>query len=162
MADGNPEKRKKRHSSKRPVESIVTGAAITAVFGFLYMTHPTQWFWIFPAVFGGVLPMFEGVRRLATSRRDRESLSQERETEAERVILKAAQEMNGRVTPAAVALRSSLTIKEAQGALEQLAREGHASMNVTSEGVIEFQFPSFLPPLGDGRAEVPVERKPTP
>jgi len=159
MAETGPEKEKRSSKRKKPMETVVTGLVIAVVFGFLYAANPKDWWWIFPAVFGGVLPMIGGIRRLATAKLDRQNVSKEMEAEREREALKAARDLNGRVTAAALVLRTDLSIKEAQTALEDLAREGQASMNVTSQGVIEFLFPSFLPPLESDRPGVPVERK---
>jgi hypothetical protein len=134
-----------RHKS--PVESIIAGSAFTVVFGFLFVTRQHEWWWIFPAVFAGVLPLLEGLRRAAFGTRGKKDSEIQKEADAEKQILRAAHEANGRLTASIAALKTNLTIKEAQGILERMTREGHAVMNVTNEGLVVFEFPEFLPRL---------------
>lgn len=129
--------------NRTPVESIVVGGVFTAVFGaLLFMGH--SWFWVFPMMAVGVFPMIEGVRRLATYRQEIAGTSHQREAETERQILRAARDSKGRLTATTAALQTKLTIKEAQDALEKMTREGHAVMNVTDNGVVEFEFPELV------------------
>jgi len=48
------------------------------------------------------------------------------------------------VTPALVVLGSELTIEEAERALDALARKGYASMRVSDDGRVEYEFAEFL------------------
>jgi hypothetical protein len=129
------------------VESIVFGGGCTLVFGWLLLTRSGsgEWWWVFPAVFGGVLPLIEGVRRTLTKDRTEQSAVPIAETEAEKQILRAAQALQGKITAPLAALNTILTIKQAQEILERMTKEGYAVMNVTNEGIIEFEFPGFLP-----------------
>jgi hypothetical protein len=140
-----------------PVESILAGSAFTLVFGALFLFQRAEWWWLFPMVFAGVLPIVEGIRRLVSGRKDAASSSAEKETDAERRILQAAHDKNGTLTAAVAALATGLPIKSAQEMLERLVKEGHAVMNVTNSGVIEFQFPEFLPPM-ESRLEGEIKR----
>ena len=65
--------------------------------------------------------------------------------EAEKQILRAAQALQGKITTSLAALNTTLSMKQAQEILERMTKEGHAVMNVTGEGIIEFEFPEFLP-----------------
>jgi hypothetical protein len=134
-----------RHKS--PVESIIAGSAFTVVFGALLVTRQHEWWWMFPMVFAGVVPLLEGLRRAFFGRSGAKSASLEKEADAEKQILRAAHEANGRLTASIAALKTNLTIKEAQGILERMTKEGHAVMNVTNDGLVEFEFPGFLPRL---------------
>jgi hypothetical protein len=133
--------------NRTPIESIIFGSACTLVFGGLLLTRAGsgEWWWAFPMMFAGVMPLLGGLARLLTKPREAKTTAQQKEMEAEKQILRAAEEQKGRITPAKAALRTSLTIKEAQGLLERMAKEGHAVMNVTRDGLIEFEFPEFLP-----------------
>ncbi len=42
-----------------------------------------------------------------------------------------------------VALKTELSIEEAQGLLEQMARKGYAVMHLRDNGRIEYEFPQF-------------------
>ncbi len=131
---------------RTPIESIIAGSVFTLIFGGLLISKG-EWFWAFPMAVAGVFPAVEGIRRLVTGTRDRKLSSLEREAETEKQILRIAREQNGKVTASLAALGTNLTIKEAEGVLERMAREGHAVMNVTSDGRLVFEFPEFLPQL---------------
>lgn len=89
--------------------------------------------------------MIDGIRRLVTQKRDAVGQSRDRESGAEKQILRMAREKNGRLTAASAAPETSLTMKEAEELLTRMAKEGHALMRVLDNGVIEFEFPEFLP-----------------
>ncbi len=129
------------------MQSIVAGAALTAVFGYLLLTRSGtgEWWWVFPAVFGGVLPLVDGVRRALTRRSAPPRPNAPVPEDPEKQVLRAAQSLQGRITTNLAALNTTLSVKQAQEILERMAKEGHAVMNVTSEGLIEFEFPEFLP-----------------
>jgi hypothetical protein len=125
--------------------ALTTGLVLAAAFGlawYLTRSHPWAWLWLFPIVFAGLLPAISGVRRLRRERPE-EGPPRLEAAEAERRILLAARDARGVVTPALVALKTGLSIEEAQGLLEQMARKGHAVMHVRESGRIEFEFPEF-------------------
>jgi hypothetical protein len=127
--------------------SLTTGLVLTAAFclaWYLTRGHPLAWLWLFPIVFAGLLPAISGIRRLGQERSGRlEGRARPTAVEAERQVLLAARDARGLVTPALVALKTGLSIEEAQGLLEQMARKGHAVMHVRENGRIEFEFPEF-------------------
>ena len=125
--------------------ALTTGLVLAAAFGlawFLTRSHPLAWLWLFPLVFAGVLPAISGIRRLGRAHTEG-GPARLTAAEAERRILLAAREARGLITPALVALRTELSIEEAQGLLEQMARKGYAVMHVREDGRIEFEFPEF-------------------
>ena len=137
---------RRNRRNRTPIESIVAGGAFTVVFGTLLVVRGgSEWWWLFPTMFAGVLPMVEGVRRLISGKREGRDALMEREADVEKQILRAAQEAKGKLTAATAALNTSLSLKEAQSLLEKMTKEGHAVMNVTREGTLEFEFPEFLP-----------------
>lgn len=142
---------RRRHNRRRsPVESIIAGAVFAIVFGVLWFTTK-EWWWVFPMAFAGVMPLIEGVRRALSRRGETRAGSQTRESDVEKEILRAARDSGGRLTAATAALSTSLSMAEAQAMLEQMTRQGHAVMRVTNEGIIEFEFPEFLPRSDTGR-----------
>jgi len=125
--------------------ALTTGLVLAAAFGlawYLTRSHPWAWLWLFPIVFAGLLPAISGIRRLGRDRSEEGPLRLAA-AEAERRILLAAREAQGVITPALVALKTGLSIQEAQGMLEQMASKGHAVMHVRENGRIEFEFPEF-------------------
>lgn len=139
---------RREQRKKGPVESIVFGAVFAGVFGTLFFANggfDGSWWWIFPAVFAGVLPLLDGVRRLVFGKKEKQVESQGLEDNQEKQILQAAYENKGRLTASKAALHTSLPIRAAQKILERMVKEGHAAMNVTSSGTIEYEFPDFLP-----------------
>ncbi len=62
----------------------------------------------------------------------------------ETTILKLARQFKGRLTPLELAAHSSLSLEEADQALEDIVRRGYADMTVTDAGNIVYEFPGFL------------------
>jgi hypothetical protein len=55
-----------------------------------------------------------------------------------------AEQNAGRLTPAILALRASITVEQAEAELQRLAARGICSPEVNDEGRIEYHFPDFL------------------
>jgi hypothetical protein len=144
--DETRERRPRRYKS--PWSSFITGIVFAGAFGTFWFFNQSAWWLIFPIIFLGVLPMVNGLRRVLStpSRRRMEKKSAEQlETELEQHILQAAHDQGGRLTAAGAALRASIPVKEAARVLERMAKEGHAVMNITGSGAIEYEFTDFLP-----------------
>ncbi len=139
-------RRRSRDRRRTPFESIIAGAAFVAVFGVLFVLRRGEWWWIFPMVFAGVLPILEGIRRIFSRKKEAAESTADKATDTEHRLLQAAHDGAGRLTAASAALSTGLPLKSTQEMLERLVKEGHAVMNVLDSGVIEFQFPEFLPP----------------
>ncbi|MGO8692806.1 MAG: hypothetical protein ACLQMF_03945 [Rectinemataceae bacterium] len=144
--DGShPEWRGRRRS---PFERMIGGLAVGLGFGALAVFHP-QFAWAgFVAIFAGFLPFVSGLRGLAAERRAapprRKLGTAERNAEAERSVLRVAQEHGGRVTPALVAVDSDLSLEEAERILQSMVVKSHASMQVRDDGRIEYEFREFM------------------
>lgn len=66
------------------------------------------------------------------------------EKKLEDTILRLARKFQGNLTPLELAANSSLSLDEADKALENFVRKGYANMKVTDEGTIIYEFPGFL------------------
>ncbi|TVR05967.1 MAG: hypothetical protein EA403_01285 [Spirochaetaceae bacterium] len=133
-----------KHSSSG-WDSVITGFVIASVFGFIYL-RSGSWVWLFPAMFGGVLPMLEGIRRVLAEQRRRPSprvAEKQRTEEMEREILRLARDRGGVLTPGLVALETSLSISDAERVLDGMASRGYAGMEVRDNGRIEYEFAEF-------------------
>jgi hypothetical protein len=138
--------RSPRQLSRSAHSSITTGLVFTAGFGIAWAVTGL-WFLVFPMVFAGVLPLVRGLLRLPASR-DREKHTELSRTVArEKQVLQAARDERGIITPTVVALKTDLSIHDAEQMLEDMARKGHALMRVTESGRVEYEFPEFLPRL---------------
>ncbi len=126
----------------RATETFLSGLVFTAGFG-VAMGLTGYWWLIFPLMFLGVAPLVKGAQGLAVRWRRQRIAPEERETLAEKEILRIAQEEGGRVTPALVALKTRLSAEKAEEILQRLVKNNHANMDVTSEGRIEYEFPEF-------------------
>ncbi len=133
-----------RSGRKKSVEaSLFSGLAFSVAFGVVwYVTKQT--FWVFPLVFAGVLPMIKGLRYFIEKRSETPKTELDTEVRAEKEILRIAREKGGRVTPTMIALESYLSIEMAEKILENIAKKGYATMQVTEDGRIEYEFPEFL------------------
>lgn len=124
---------------------MIGGLAIAVIFGVLWATNvfgPDAWWPIFPFMFAGVLPFARGLQRVIADRRNRLTPA-EQEARDEKNILMAARDSGGVVTPAIVALRSSLSAERAEALLHKMVTRGYASMEVTDRGNVEYHFPEF-------------------
>ena len=140
---------------KGPVEALLTGIVLTLAFGVVFLLNRHQWFWIFPLVFAGILPTLEGLRRILRERKPPRIEAEEKSDREEKEILRLARDEGGTVTPALAALKTSLNTERAERVLQNLVKKGFASMNVTEEGRVLFEFPEFRKGLQDegGREE---------
>lgn len=130
-------------------DDFFSGLIMAAIFGFLYFSG-RGFFWIFPFAFLGVIPAIQGLRRMRNSvpqikqkREEEDKLSQ---AAKEKKILSVAAAEGGKVTPAIIALKTTLSIEEAEKILSSLTSRGYATMEINSAGRIEYHFPEFLPP----------------
>jgi hypothetical protein len=134
-------KRLNRRKSKG-TESLLTGLALAAGFGIAWAL--TGWWWfVFPTVFAGIMPAISGLQTLITARSEERIAPQTKAAKSEKEILRVAKEEGGRITPAMVALKTSLTTQEAETILQEMAKRNYAAMHVTNEGRVEYEFPEF-------------------
>ena len=140
--------RKERKQVKQAEGELASGLVFSAVFGALLLFHG-GWFWWFPLAFAGALPAVKGflsLRRLRTAARLHAPAPPDPQTQ----VLRIARRQRGRVTPALIAVDSSLSVAEAERTLDEMVRGGHASMTVAEDGRVEYEFREFLlPPPGD-------------
>ncbi len=129
-------------------DEFISGLSMIAVFSALWI-FVGGGFWIFPLIFAGILPCVRGGVRFFTDLRlkaeGRRELPEPKEGKIERAILTTAKEGNGRVTPAIISLNTTITLENAEKALEEMVRRGYASMDVRDSGTVEYVFPEFLP-----------------
>lgn len=121
---------------------------MTLAFGAIWIFFGSN-FWILPLVFAGLIPSIRGGVRLFTNRslprRKSRTLADNRTETLERLVLTAAKNERGRVTPAKVTLNSDISLEKAQQILEDLVKRGYAGMEVRDNGTVEYVFPEFMP-----------------
>ena len=141
---GDDAGRKKQRSAKKAESRLAGGVACTFVFGGLWVITGA-WFWLFPLAFVGLAPTIEGLLAL---RRVRSTSASElpKAPDPEHEVLRIARAQGGRITASVVAVESSLSLAEAEEALDGMARRGHATIAVTDDGRVEYEFREFLPP----------------
>ena len=98
----------------------------------------------FPFVLGAAACLGLGISRFA---RQRHALP---ESGGERELLSALRENGGSITPAEAAMETSLTVKEADRMLSQLASEGHLLVE-SREGSLFYALPRRSSPQLEGR-----------
>ncbi|HUW40453.1 MAG TPA: hypothetical protein VMV90_05545 [Rectinemataceae bacterium] len=127
---------------------MISGLAVGLGFGALAILRPDFAWAGFVAIFAGLLPFVSGLRGLVAERAaapPRRKLGPaERKAEAERSVLRVAQERGGRVTPALIAIGSELSLEEAERVLQSMVAKGHALMQVREDGRIEYEFREFM------------------
>jgi hypothetical protein len=127
-------------------EEFTGGLVFSFVFGFLWLNNTSSWFWLFPFAFAGLMPALQGLSRIISQRfqhripkQDKKEIERSREKE----ILKLASRNNGTLTAALVALETDLSVEESEQELQRLARLSQATVEVTEEGRITYEFPDF-------------------
>lgn len=86
-----------------------------------------------------------------------QSSKKDPEKKLEDTILRLARKFQGNLTPLELAANSSLSLDEADKALENIVRKGYANMKVTDEGTIIYEFPGFLQFDSSNSRELPGE-----
>lgn len=142
------------HKRRKSAEaSLTSGIIFTVAFGIAWSVTNIVWFAI-PMLFFGVMPMVEGIRRMASARYSKPQVPKKPSVASvEKQILLTAKEENGVVTPALIALKTELSIQEAEKKLDEMAQKGYTMMQIRENGRIEYEFPEFMPRLGDGAGE---------
>jgi len=142
--DGGDSERKKRRKEKKAEGRLAGGVACTFAFGALWVITGA-WFWLFPLAFAGLAPTIESLLAL---RRARAAGARQlpKEPDAEHEVLRIARAQGGRITASVIAVESSLSLAEAERVLDGMARSGHATVAVTDDGRVEYEFREFLPP----------------
>jgi len=146
--DGEEPRRYRRHESRQnPVGRMVSGIFVALGFVVLGLLRPQDSWAFLIAIVAGALPFARGLRDFIGERAGRPSLTRESAAEKdaalERSILRIAQDREGVVTPAAVALDSAVSLDEAERALQALVARNHATMEVRDDGRIEYVFAEF-------------------
>ncbi|MDD9985285.1 MAG: hypothetical protein OXQ31_03340 [Spirochaetaceae bacterium] len=143
VGDGDSGRRKRR-KEKKAEQRLAGGVACTFVFGGLWVITGA-WFWLFPLAFVGLAPTIEGLFALRRVRAERAS-QVPKEPDHEHEVLRIARAQGGRITASVIAVESSLSLAEAERVLDGMARGGHATVAVTDDGRVEYEFREFLPP----------------
>ena len=135
------------HKEKGSQEELITGAALTLLFSFLYF-KVGGWFWIFPLVFAGLLPLLRGLsarfsRSNTSSHKTLKKSAKDEKARKEKEILRLAKKNDGKLTVTAASLESELTLEETEKVLSELSDRGYARMEVEDDGSISYLFPDF-------------------
>jgi hypothetical protein len=154
--DADDQSYRRYHRRRKSAEaSLTSGIVFTAAFGIAWAVTGIVWLAI-PMLFAGVMPLVEGVRRLVWARQSRPGAAKQNKPSVaaiEKQILLTAKEENGVVTPALIALKTELSIQEAEKKLDEMAQNGYTMMQIRENGRIEYEFPEFMPRLGNKAGE---------
>ncbi len=138
----------------RAVSGVVTGGAILLATAFLVL-FTDLWWLIF--IFGWMV--FPALRTFARGIAGLMDSSQEErlpENSRERELLEALRD-RGELTPAQAAVETSLTVKEADGMLQELAEGGHLDVRVQGGG-LSYSLWDYEKDEERGIRRVPTER----
>jgi hypothetical protein len=127
-------------------EEFAGGLVFTIIFGFVWLRNPSVWVWLFPFAFAGVMPALQGLSRIISQRFSRKLSRENRkalERSKEKEILKVASRHRGSLTAAIVALETELSIEESEKELQRLVQLGQATVDVTDDGRMTYEFPDF-------------------
>jgi hypothetical protein len=122
------------------IDELLSGTADKPVFGFILATI---------CVLGGGA-LIRGAGRATPSAGPAQAGAAARPTalsprDVEQVVLSCAKRHGGRVTIAEVAADTELSFTESKKVLEELAREGACTVDVTEQGAFIYEFAGLLP-----------------
>jgi hypothetical protein len=130
-------------NDKSGVEVFISDVALTVGFGVAW-SLTGFFFFIFPMVFGGIIPGIKGLLTMIRNIKNKKNIPGNNEALASKEILKVAEEEKGKVTPTMIALKTDLTLEQAEKILEKMVSKGYAQMDVTNSGKIEYTFVDLL------------------
>lgn len=76
----------------------------------------------------------------------------------ERMVLELAASKSGRITPAEIAMETSLTANESQALLDALCQQGIAETQITENGSIVYVFTGLISESEKETGQSPLER----
>jgi len=127
---------------KSSSEAFVTGLVLSIGFGIAWAATD-KWYFVFPLIFAGILPAARGLQAMLARQRERRVPKVKGDAGDEKEILRVAKAEGGRVTPALIALQTSLSTERAEEILHKMVKRNFALMQITSEGRLEYEFPEF-------------------
>ncbi|MBN1522973.1 MAG: hypothetical protein JW904_00710 [Spirochaetales bacterium] len=137
-----------RKQKKSGPEEIAVGLVATIGFGgaLLYLGQ-NFWWLVFPLIFIGLMPLATGIAKLFSSKNKEPQLPKNKSAllSGEKEILEAVHKYKGRISVLQAAKATSLSIDDARETLESMAKKGYAGMHVDLQGIIQYEFPEFLP-----------------
>jgi len=130
---------------KGAAEQIAVGLVATIGFGACFYFFPGQWWFIFPMIFVGLMPLASGIAGLFTRKSSVPGKASARNDSVamEKEILHVVSDLRGTVTVLQVAKATSLSIEESQKTLDGFVKKGFATLEVDSAGLIRYEFPEF-------------------
>jgi hypothetical protein len=134
--------------TRNGVAEFFSGLGAVVLFSSLYLFLRINIF-LFVGVFAGVLPMIRGMSKMVQARvgkQEKQQIEGQTNQTHERIVLSLARSERGKITPAMVAVNSSLSLEDAEKQLQALVDKGYASLEVTDDGRLLYVFAEFLEP----------------
>lgn len=97
--------------------------------------------------------IFTGASGIFLIRKGRHSTREKQE----RMVLELAASKNGRITPAEIAMETSLTANESQTLLDVLCQQGIAETQITENGSVVYAFTGLISESEKQTAQNPLE-----
>lgn len=125
---------------------IPAGLIMTIGFGTVLIATQV-WYFIFPLMFAGLIPLSVGLKRYFNRRKNKKELKEPKtisKTSMEKEILQLARSNNGRVTVLQAASDTSMSIDEAKDTLDNLVKHSHAQLQIEDSGLLVYEFYEFM------------------
>lgn len=133
---------------EKPGGDLIAGAVFGVGFGAGYWVFGIGWM-IWPFLIIGVLPMLSGLRKVVRGIVARRAAEQARPQQLERMVLRAAKDLGGRVTVVQIASHSDLAPDEAQETLDRMCAKGYVIQDILDNGTVVYEFPALDAPGGE-------------
>lgn len=127
---------------RKSANQIPVGIAGTIGFG-TALALTGIWWMVIPLTLIGLIPLCMGIAGLFKKKEKLPAPDNWRKKDQEKEILKLAAKANGKITALQAASETSLSIEEAKQTLDEMVKNGYASMEVEESGLLVYEFPEL-------------------
>ncbi len=132
-----------RHRERRNANRIPVGIAGTIGFG-AALVFTGIWWMAIPLTLIGLIPLTTGIAGLFRKKEKLPAPDDTRKKDIEKEILKLASRSKGKITALQAASETTLSIDEAKQTLDDLVKNGYASLEVEENGLLVYEFPELI------------------
>jgi class 3 adenylate cyclase len=144
---------KKKDDPSEHLGTVIFGSLSTIGFGIGVYFNGSGWFWTAFFLLG-LLPLLMGTKDYIQALRKKARRKTRRLEEIEKRTLDCARENGGRLTVVQLAHCTGFSMEESQKELDRLSARNWVQQDISSEGVIYYEFPALLP-AGSGEGDDP-------
>jgi len=138
-------------NGSKPIQKIISSIVMIGFFLILLRITRFGGFLFFPLIFIGILPLLQSLKKIKFNSKGNKdfpirNISPDRQLSSEKQILRVAKEEDGMVTPTIITLKADIPLEEASRLLDEMVKKGYATIYVSDDGRVKYEFPDFKKP----------------